>query len=406
MTTISADTGDWPIELRFLALSLRHALGTAQNPEPPAPGFDWDTWLTWVSRHKVGGFLHRRLPQAARDLLPSAAALRLRDAGMATAQRALAMTGELVRLTSLFEKQGIRVIGLKGPLIAQQLYHEAGVRHAGDIDLLVAPGDIAAADLLLKNSGYSRSYPDFDPTPLQWRHFLAIEHELNHFHPQTGLRVELQWRLEGLPDISFDQLWISRSSVALAGRNVAALPPYVSELFLFAHGAKHGWASLFWLLDVALVLHRCDEQKAASLWTEALRMAAAKPLLQGALLAHQLLETELPAILSTNLQRHDVRALTTEAMRRMRQPSMPQASMPDLMRDTAYLFRLRETWRERWRFVRRRLSSPQNWIEFPLPDRWFWLYYPASPFLWAGRQLRNRRRAPGGNPPPVHPRIP
>lgn len=402
-----AEFHHWPVELRFLAACLRLALGTEARAVPPAPDFDWDAWLGWVARHRVGGFLHRRLPPAARDLLPPTVASRLRDLGMAAAQRALANTGELVRLASLFEARGIRTIGLKGVLLAQQLYGESGVRHAGDIDLLVAAGDIAAADLLLANAGYRRTYPDFEPTPLQWRQFLRIEHELGHVHAKTGMRVELQWRLEGLPDIPFDRLWQPRGQTALAGQTLAALPDDINALFLFAHGAKHGWASFFWLIDVALLLQHCDENRAVALLKDAQTLATTRPLLQGAALAGELLGVGLPAVLKEQLdQRSDIRALTTEAGRRLRRPGAARESPSELLRDTAYRIDLQETWLARWHLIRRRLSSPQNWKEFPLPDRWFWVYYPASPLLWIWRRLRSQRRAVGESQPPVRPRNP
>lgn len=409
VSTHSQLPADWPVELRFLALCLREALGAATDggANPPECQIDWALWLAWVDRHKVSGFLHRRLPQTVRATLPAPVAAMLRERGLHAAHRALARAGELTRLAAEFEERGIRVLALKGSLLSQQLYGEAGLRHAGDIDLLVAPSDVAAADLLLREAGYRRSYPDFELTAFQWRRFLGVEHELNHFNPQTGIMVELQWRLEGLPYVAFDDLWRSRSPVILAGRTVPALPADVSALFLFAHGAKHGWSSLFWLVDAALFLRDCSPEKAEALWEGARRMAVTKALLQGAALARELLAVELPGVLATHLERRKhLRGLVAEAARRMRSSIPPQGGERSLIRDTMYLIRLQESWRARFGLVRRWMLSPQNWKEFPLPDNLFWLYYPMSPPLWAWRRFRTGRQAVRENPPRASPRNP
>lgn len=399
--------GDWPIELRCLVSCLRAAIGTEDvaGVDWLDGEIDWEAWLRWVERHGVSGFLHHKLPEAARARLPPAVRSTLRDRSLRDVGRALATAGELRRLAARFAEQGIRVLGFKGPLLSRQLYGEMGVRHAGDIDLLVAPNDVAAADSLLRDAAYRRSYPDFEPTAFQWRRFLSVEHELNHIHSQSGMRVEVQWRLEGLPEIAFDDLWQSRLPVDLGGQTVATLPENVNSLFLFVHGAKHGWASIFWLLDAALVLRDCGPAKANALCEIAQRMAATRSLLQGATLARELLWMEPPPEFANHLKlRNDVRRLVAKATRRMSRLSVREDVKQDLLRNTVYLVQLQESWRARFQLVRRWLSSPQNWKEFPLPDRWFWLYYPASPLLWAWRRFTRHRQGDGGSPLQARPR--
>lgn len=383
----------WPAELRLLVVHLRMALGTATaaDQELSRQPVDWDTWLRWVERHRVGSFLFRRLPPSAQARLPEAVARKLRDIGVHNAQRALARTGELLRLAAQLERDGLRVIAFKGPVLSQDLYGDAGVRSAGDLDLLVSPADTLKASAVLQSAGYQRTYPDFELTALQWRKYLRLQHELNHHHPQRGITVELQWRLEGLA-LEFEDLWRARGSLGLAGQSLATLPWEANALFLFAHGARHGWSSLFWLLDVALVLQADKSSSARGLWSTAQRMQVTKPLMQGVALANQLLGVALPEGLAGQLEREGGNGgLVAEALRRISRPDTQQRSTGDVFRDTLYSFRLQETWRGKLSLVQPRLLSPQNWKLWRLPDRWFWLYYPASPALWVWRRLR------GGN---------
>ncbi|MFM8469217.1 MAG: nucleotidyltransferase family protein, partial [Limisphaerales bacterium] len=200
-----------------------------------------------------------------------------------------------------------------------------------------------------------------------------------------GITVELQWRLEGLPALTFEELWRARGTLDVACQPLPTLPGDVNALYLFAHGARHGWASLFWLLDIALLLPAVGP----GLWAAAGRLRLTRPLLQGVALAGQLLGVAPPDDLREPLARADANGpLLAEARRRISQPEVRPIGLGPVFRDTLYAFRLQETWRGRASLVQPRLLSPQNWKLWPLPDRWFWLYYPASPVLWAWRRLR------------------
>ncbi|MEN9575091.1 MAG: hypothetical protein RL514_2946 [Verrucomicrobiota bacterium] len=403
MSTTAKDSApeDWPPELRLLVTQLRLALGTAgqdDRAQLTAP-VDWDVWLRWVQRHRVGGFLHHRLPVEARAVLPPAVATQLRAIGLANVQQGLARAAELTRITGLLDWQGIKALAFKGPLLSVQLHGEAGVRHAGDLDLLLAAEDVPRADAALREAGYRRAYPGFELTPFQWRKFLDLHHEVSLLHAQRGITVELQWRLEGLQDASFDALWQDRVPVELAGRSLMTLPAEMGALYLFAHGAKHGWLALCWLLDVALLLQDARVAK-AGWWPTAQRLQLTQPLLQGVALAASLLNVPLPVELAGERARlQSVEGLLGEAGRRMAKARANEPSVGATLRDTVYQFRLQESWRGRLALVQPRLLSPENWKLFPLPDALFWLYYPAAPFLWAWR-----RCCAGGQPDVTPPR--
>ncbi len=412
MSTTAKDSAPegWPVELRLLVAQLRMALGTAGQADPvllKAP-MDWDAWLRWVQRHRVGSFLQHRLPPGGRASLPPTVAAKLRAIGLANAQQGLARAAELARITSILEGHGIRSLAFKGPLLSVQLHGEAGVRHAGDLDLLLAAEDVPRADAALRDAGYRRAYPDFELTPFQWRKFLDLHHEVSLLHVQRGITVELQWRLEGLPDTPFEALWQARVPVALAGRSLMTLPAELGALYLFAHGAKHGWLALCWLLDVAVLLQDPRVAK-AGWWPAAQRLRLTRPLLQGAALAASLLNVPLPAELANELaQEHSIHGLVGEALQRMAKERAIEPGVGATLRDTVYQFRLQESWRGRLALVQPRLLSSDNWKLFPLPDRWFWLYYPASPFLWAWRRCSadaqpNVTPPRAGSLPPVNP---
>lgn len=93
--------------------------------------------------------------------------------------RAIAMLGEA----------GIRSIALKGPLMGEAIYGDAGRRPSNDIDLLVAPSQLRAAVEVIRTLGYRAPTDYVFASGLPLLHF-ALVHE-RHQLPA----VELHWRV-------------------------------------------------------------------------------------------------------------------------------------------------------------------------------------------------------------------
>ena len=90
------------------------------------------------------------------------------------------------------ETAGIRALGLKGSLLARALYDDVAWRSAGDIDILVAVGDLAGAiEVVEAMDWHWQRSPDR-------RGRLPVLHEtLTH---STMPRVELHWRVHWYED--------------------------------------------------------------------------------------------------------------------------------------------------------------------------------------------------------------
>ena len=375
----------WPPELRALVQLLRVALGTTPAKDFRWPdGADTDAFGETVGRHRVGAYLHHRLTGDLRAALPVPVHEHLAEAARRTARLALGRSAELVRIARWFRDAGIPFLSVKGPLLAQTLYGGVGVRHAGDLDLLIAPERLADADQTLRGAGCRRSQPDGELSPRQWREYLRLKHEFEYFNDATGVRIEVQWRLEGLPALGFEDLKRRELPGELGGQTVGTLPSVEHLIYLFVHGAKHGWCSLFWLLDVALALR--EERDWALLRDTAVRLGAVQALGQGVRLAEEVLGVDVPKALRETGTDATGTWLVTEALRQIELSPERRRGAAELLRQTRYQFRLQPTWAARMGVLRPRLMSPACWKQVRLPDALFWLYYPAAPLLWALRQ--------------------
>ena len=123
---------------------------------------DWKAFIKLVARHRVYPLVYRNLSRHVGNGVPKDVLISLRNRFEKNTRRGLELTAELVRLIKLFEQDGIAVMALKGPALALQVYGDLGLRHAGDLDLLVHPDYVKLADQLLHQCGYERQNPDFN----------------------------------------------------------------------------------------------------------------------------------------------------------------------------------------------------------------------------------------------------
>jgi hypothetical protein len=219
---------DLPIELRLILACLRitpNEKEVQQIEELSRAKIGWPDFLWWVDRHRVAPLVYQNLRRYGGKGVPASAMGALRSRFESNAHRSLLNATELVRLYKLFQENGIAFIPLKGSVLALQVYGNLAMRHAGDIDLLVAPSQAELADRLLQIS-YRRIRPGFRLTPSQRRRFLRLQHDYEYLHDKGNLRVELHWRsLQDQPAHVMDltRLRGRASTVAVAGSTLPAL---------------------------------------------------------------------------------------------------------------------------------------------------------------------------------------
>jgi hypothetical protein len=180
---------------------------------------------------------------------------------------------ELISLAILasLEQAGIRALGLKGSILARQLYDEPGARTVGDIDILVAAGDLDHAVDVVARMG--------------WRHATAASRarRLPVLHERLARpdlpSVELHWR------VHWYETQFSADALARAVRPAPHQPLVMdaadglAALLLFY--ARDGFVGLRLAADVAAWWdRRCGEADPDRLIAA---VAAAYPALAGSL---------------------------------------------------------------------------------------------------------------------------
>ena len=201
---------------------------------------------------------------------------------------------ESLRLAQIFDTAGIQVTFLKGAVVAALAYGDMTVRHAKDIDLLVPEAAVPGALATLRSAGYAPLFALDTVSTRERTLWFRHAKSLDLLHRQTGVSLELHWRLTDLPLAR--GLHIEQQAVTVTpGRTLPALSPDHLLAYLCVHGAAHGWMRLKWLADVhALLRQRSDLQQA---YRSLMELGAGRSAGQALLLCSDLFELRRSPVL-------------------------------------------------------------------------------------------------------------
>ena len=359
---------------------------------------DWEAFINLVEQQRVHTLVHSNIHEYATMHIPTDVQLALRTRSHNKSRQMLTLAAELVRLGKLFAQHDIFMLSFKGPLLSQQLFGNLGLRYSRDLDLLIKPQDLDQAEQLLLSNGYTRQLPDFVLTPRQKKAYIKGWQHVSFYHRSRKTLVELHWRLFAnphfLPSQYVQKMMTSSQQLSIAGRQITSFSDEDTLLYLCLHGAKHGWARLKWLCDIAQFLHS-EQAINWQAWVEnVLALSLQRPVAQALLLAHQLFDAPLPSatrLLTTESQIID--QLVTHSFRALMKSEEELSAVGRLnaFRYMPYRMKLKANVRYQWSDFSRIWLSVKDWNTYPLPDALFPLYYILHPFFWLRRFYLSRK---------------
>lgn len=378
-------------EFEFLCHCLRNVLGTSDpaafHAACAAVG-DWDKVVRGARRHRIGVLALEGIRAQPGLAVPAETMEALKRHVSANVRGCLGQAAELVRLTRLLERAGIRTIVLKGVALAVQLHGAVAARGRGDIDLLVDPDRFWAADEVLTGAGYERLCGPLTPHHRRYAHLIR---DLGYRDPGRGHVVELHRRLNGNPalmDMGFEALWHGRGAVEVAGAALSTLPAEVLPTYLVVHGAHHCWERLSWIMDVAVLLKQAPARAAALERARGMGLEPATRLVLA--LAADWLALPIPGAAPLRPAEH----WRLERVRKeffhgdcwLEQPGRGTAAWfrRELWR-RLYEYSLTGRLRDGWRQFVADLGTPADWGIIRLPGSLLWLYPVLRPFGWVVR---------------------
>lgn len=387
-------------EMRLLLLCARKTLSPSSHDRVGAllrQPLDWQRFLQLADRHQVAPLVWHSLRSTTHLSVPTEVESALRQRVEANTWAVLALTTELARLVQRLEQAGIRVMPLKGPVLAFMLYGNLTLRQGGDLDLLVDPARFWEAERILLDAGYTRLQPDFELSPAQALAHFKTNHHSIYRHSVHGFEVELHWQWTQnalLFPLSFEEAWQKRIPLTIGGVTMTTLPREDLLLYLCVHGAVSEWCRLKWLCDIPEMLALVQPIGLEQIITRARQLGVSRLLAQGMLLAHEMLDTPLPPVITALAQQERIVSTLVKRPRRalFRGRSLWEDSVGRRLAHLLYSLKFRPEFAYKWRSLYCFSLHTEDYAVIRLPDRLFPLYFLLRPFIWVFRQRQKRRQ--------------
>ena len=349
---------------------------------------NWEELVNISAFHKTLPLLYKSLKEACLTEVPEPILQKLRAVFFQNSVRCLQMIGELLKVIDIFNKEGIPVVPIKGPLLTETLFGDLSLRSYCDLDLFIPTAKLPSAISILASHGYS---PDIT---LDDDQFISLSRAGNHaalVKAETNLTIELHWELTGRffrQHVEFEDLEPRLRKALLSGRTANNLGAEDLLVFLCVHGTKHYWSQLDLVCCVAELI--CTETGLD--WMLVLELAeqlgARKMLFTGLLLARELLDVKLPAQLTVMLDRQEKTKAFTEGIINRLALSGPATTCDSSYRQFL-LFHLLSMDRLS-DFIRYAILKPvfstthSDWQQIRLPVNLAFLHYLIRPFrlMW------------------------
>ncbi len=340
----------------------------------------WERVFSLAAHHRILPALQARVQ--GRGDVPSSIQSALRARFLKHCQRVMRFSAELVAILKHFEARGVSVIAQKGPVLAHLLYGDAAMREFGDLDLLVPPGEVNRAVASLRELEYEKN---LQLSPRQEKAYLRSGYEYVFGRGAERNLVELQWGL--LPrfyavDWDVEGLFARSQQHDFEGTRAQVLSREDQFLFLCVHAAKHQWAQLGMIRDIAALSQgELDWERVVA---EGRRLGAMRIVAISLSLTRSLLGAGLPAGVLSQLG-------VPQRLAKGIQSNLFVGE--EIHLESAgyfhFMMRLRERRRDWASFLWRLATTPSvgEWKAVRIPDALFPLYSGVRCFRLLGRMI-------------------
>jgi hypothetical protein len=352
---------------------------------------DWQGLREAALQHGVAALLYRRITESGSTATPPDDLQSLHDLTVANERRSLRMSVQLVRLIELLSRRGLTALPVKGPVLAETLYGDTGLRHFVDLDVAIRPRDVAAAGDVARAAGFRQ----VTGAGITLARLLASESELTLESADGELAVDLHWRLGprfAHASLPVDDLIANATTTTFLGRELLTMAREDLFVAMCVHGAhNHRWNELEFIAALGAWGATAMPSDWLRLLNRAARLGCRRRVTIGCLLMREMTGVTLPAYVDALIARD---ALAVRLARAAREALFvtglePTVSTPlggivweSLCLDRAAIMP--------GHFVVRVLTpGAHDWDSGRIPSRLPGLYYLSRPVRLAGRLLKS-----------------
>lgn len=353
---------------------------------------DWEYLIQTAYKHRVLPIFYWSFTRICSQSIPATFLQQLQCYQYAITQHNLILTSKLLKLLELFEANNIPVIPFKGPILAICAYGDISRRDFCDLDILVRKQDFLKTKELLSAQGY-RPYSNSsekEATYLsslneqQQKAYLEYHWELHLVDERDRVTVDVHHGM--LPkqfSFLFDTEWLWEDAQLKPFANKMVLN-FSSEdliIILCSQGAKDCWQQLNRVCDLAQLIHTSSEINWDRACERAGKLRMTRILLLGLLLAHELLEVELPKTILQQIQANPLlESLASQIYTQLFSPTDSSFQNWKVKSSFFHLRMIEHPW-DKIRYCYEHLLVPTiaDRVSLPLPKFLSFLYYLLRP---------------------------
>jgi hypothetical protein len=348
---------------------------------------EWEELFLLTKKHRISSLVNKNLTNSSLQVpenFKKQIALEIKKSTL----RMLSFTAEISNICSEFKKQSIPIIPLKGPIAAKQIYGDFTAKNSRDIDFLIPEENLEEAIKWLESQGYVNSYSFNSLSKKQKKAFQKTNNQLAFFHPKKKIQVEIHWRLFANPHflpLPFDELLKESNPITVGKVEINCLSKKHLLFYLCAHGAKHNWSLLYWLLEVTNLI-RNEKFDWETTLQEAIQLGIDRPLVQGLFLIETLFETSIPSEIQEYQKRNPIiQDLVQSCIFAIHDESQTQKTISAYWNKLSYKMKLKKSLNYKMGYFNP--ISIQDYEIIKLPDPLFFGYFWLRPIFWCWRYI-------------------
>ncbi|MCA1048640.1 nucleotidyltransferase family protein [Priestia aryabhattai] len=337
---------------------------------------NWNEFLELANFHRVYPIIYLKLKDLNEKLVPKKVMDALYEKYKHNTFQMLQLSSEMERINRLFNNNHIKVLFLKGPVIANDLYGDISLRTSKDLDVLIAEKDLDKANEILLQIGYSKEKTTTILNEKKWK-----KHHVIYFHTEKKTEVEIHWRLHPPPskEPSFEELWERKRESSFNFSSIYFLGEEDLFLFLVVHGARHGWFRLRWLKDIDQVMKRNINLRKTEIITKKYQYGHLVG--QALILVSALLDTPLPKELEALTKKKQSTTLARKAY-------LFISGFEDFTYHSRYLISLNLGIKKLLYIFILLYPNSNDLTTLTLPKILHFLYFPLKPFLLIWKKIK------------------
>ncbi|GIT98125.1 nucleotidyltransferase family protein [Sulfurovum sp. TSL1] len=310
---------------------------------------------------------------------------------MRIAQRNMLMTSELIKIMDLLRENHIEALAFKGPALAQMAYGNITLRQFGDIDVLVNETDILKAGQIITSNGYN---PDVHLDFLNNQALLDVSSDLGFRNKRNNTYIELHWKLfRKKLSVTLDGLNIrsNPSVVNIQDKEIQTLQSDLLLVYLCAHGSKHMWERIEWIVDVDRLIRNLDSIDWKAVLYYAKEMHSINTLFLGLSLCNELFDTDFPDTIQKEIDKHEnIKCLKNDTLQLLNNTFLKQDSGTSAMfKKFDYHAKLYDSFLDRLKYYLSTVFkiTPDDVLNINLPKYLSFLYFIIRPLRLARKYM-------------------